>query len=852
MAKYPSELDRPGLLKDGRSIRIRPIRADDTDRMLEMYGRLSRQSIAFRFLGPVVTIRRDAMRRFTDIDYVDDLALVALHGEQVLGVVRLVRSQEHPDHAEVTFLIADDYQGVGLGGLLLEHIVPAARSLDIEVLEATVLPDNARMLATISSSGYRHEIIDEGSVIHIDIAVSPRAQVIRRSRRRITTRTRSSLAPLMTPRSVVLVGATDRPETIGGALTRNLVSGFGGAVHLVNPDRTSIGDRPVFASVRDLPEQVDLAIVAVRAEAVRQVVSDCAARGVSVVLIVSVGFAETGPAGAELERDIVVYARQHGMRVLGPNSMGIVLNTAGSQLAATFAQARPPAGPVAMASQSGTIGLSVLDRASRHNVGYTAFVSIGNGADIDAVELLEWWSDDPATSVVLVDADALDNPRDFARLLRGISPRKPVVVVHPGISRAAGDPSGIEQHPRNRARARLDEDAVLSELFQQAGVIRARDQEQLFNLGLVLANQPVPAGDRTVIVVNGNGPGQLTAAACRASGLTLGALSTPTLDRIRSDAPASSVTRGVVNLTPMATPLELAEVLDAVLAEDDVHAVIVVYTPPLVTHVEEVAAAIRNSSSAHRSKTVVASFLGLPGVPTILQDSSVRIPSFTFPETAATTLGMIVRYADWRRQAAGIQPHLPGIRRSAVLDMVQNRPVGEMDPTTVRAMFVSYGLRCAAEDVAGVPAGEVVRLRLGMNSSGTFGPVLTLTVDDPLVEMFGDVAFRLTPLSDRDADDMVQSLRAYPLIRGGPQGPGDEAALRDVLLRMSALVEDVPELNELAVVVSLRGVGEGAVIVEATAHLGAPDQSRVPMEPAVSDRAGQLGSTPPADSAGAI
>jgi acyl-CoA synthetase (NDP forming)/GNAT superfamily N-acetyltransferase len=824
VSEYPSELERPGLLKDGRSVLIRPIRADDVDGIVEMYGRLSRRSISYRFLGPVITIRHEVARRFTEIDYVDDLALVALLGERILGEGRITRSPSHADRAEVTFVIEDAYQGQGLGGLLLEHIAAAARQRGISTLEANVLADNLQMISAFTNSGYPYTMSEDGSIVRFDIALIPRGQVINRGRRRDHETTRSSLVPLMAPTSVAVIGASRRPATIGSIITRNLLQYFVGDVHLVNPNLDEIEGQRVYPSVLEIPGSIDLAIIAVPAARVLDVLEQCAEKAVKVALVVSIGFSESGVEGRARESEMVRFARQNGIRILGPNCMGVINNAPTTQLAATFAVSVPKTGRVSICSQSGTIGLALLDRASRYNLGCSAFVSLGNASDIGIIDLLQWWDEDTSTDVILLHTDDFENPREFSRLARRVSPRKPIVAVHPGVPQLL--PSmGV------RPSGHVSSDSVLSQLFRQAGVIRARRQEELFDLGLVLAHQPVPDGPNVAIVSNGAGPGQLTAGACRANGLRPAELSEQTRERLDAILPPHGDSSEIVDLTPLATPEMYAEALDLVLHDGGVDAVIVVFVPPLANQAEGVAAALLQASADHPTKTVVASFLGEPGIPDALIGESVSVPSFTFPETAAETLGELAVYGQWRRQPAGVQPNLTGIRRRDARSLVANAEMGTLDPGAAAELLRMYGI----DTTVGDEPDTYIAIKLELLEDATFGPVLTLGVAGPYMDLFDDVAFRITPLTDRDATEMVQSLRSFPMLSGAYEGgPYDLDALEGLLLRVSAMVEDLPELAEMEFSEIHLGVpGVGARVVDARIVVAAADRLRIPLEHAV-------------------
>ncbi|MEU1513357.1 GNAT family N-acetyltransferase [Streptomyces sp. NPDC005811] len=791
---YPDDLERPGLVRTGRSTFVRPIRPEDSDRLVAFVGSLSRATLAYRSLGPVVRARDDVIRRGAHVDYLNELALVALAGDEIAGLVRYVRDLGEPEHAEVTFTIRDDHQSEGFGRLLLEHIAAAARARGIRVLEADVLADNTRMINVFLGSGYRVEAGPPGQIIHFEIAVDPQAQAVARAERREHTAVRRSLRPLLEPRSVAVIGANRRPLTIGHEIVANLLrGGFDGRVFPVNPRAERIAGVRAYAGVRDLPEPPDLALVAVRAEGVPEVVRECAEAGVRAVVVVSTGFGETGTEGRSAELELARFARASGMRLVGPNCMGVLNTTPAVRLAATFSPALPTPGRVAMSSQSGPLGLTVLDHARRLRLGFSGFVSVGHAVDVSTDELLQWWEEDPATSVVLLHVETFGDPRRFARVARRVAPRKPIVAVHPGPA-----------------------DSVASSLFAQSGVIRTSSLQELFDVALLLAHQPPPPGDRVAVITNAGGPAALTVGACTANGLRVPALSERTRHTLRSSlAPHAEVTNPI-DLTPTATAAHYRQALEAALADDGVDAAVVLFMPPLADKPDEVATAILDAAATAPDKPVVASFLGGAGVADLLHRDQLVVPTYTFPEAAAASLGHAAAYQAWRSTPAGVVPDLAGVDAELARSLVAARGPGPVPTAAVVELLAAYGIA-----VRDAPQGPGPDAFLSVGADPVFGPVVSFGLTGDYADLMADVAHRVTPLSDRDAREMIRSLRAAPLLDGRAGGPGvDLAALEETVLRVSAMVDDLPRIETLELrPVRLLPPGHGVAVTHAAIRL---------------------------------
>jgi acetyl coenzyme A synthetase (ADP forming)-like protein len=659
------------------------------------------------------------------------------------------------------------------------------------------------------------------------------------------------------PTSVVIIGANRERGKIGSEILHNiLAAGYRGDVHVVHPTAEQIDGIRTHRSVDTLPDAIDLAIVAVPAPSVQSVVDACLAKSIRAFVIISAGFAETGQAGRDREAALVDTIRRAGARLIGPNCMGLFNADPAVRLHATFSPVAPLSGRVAMSTQSGALGLAVLDYAKKLHLGFSTFASIGNKADVSSNDLVEYWASDPHTDVILLYLESFGNPRKFGQIARSVARHKPIVAVKAGRStvgaRAAASHTG----------ALASSDAMVDALFEQSGVIRTRTLEDLFDVATVVANQPLPAGQRVAIVTNAGGPGILAADACAAEGLDLPALLRSTTDALRSFLPAAAALGNPVDILASATADAFGRALDAVLADTNIDSVIVIFIPPMVTKGEDVAAAIRAVADRHRTKPIVAVFISSAPTPPMLSP----IPSFTFPETATKALGYVSRYAAWRRQPEGRIPILANINEAgirAVVARVMTEGGGWADQDAVARLLDAIGIaradgRCvtslagaaeAAErlgypvalkalgptiihkterqavhldlrdenDVAAawhalkttlgdsMTGGLVqemvsggVEILVGMAEDSTFGPAIGCALGGTLTEVLGDSQFRLHPLTDRDAHEIVAQLRGASILKGVRGARASNVpSLEEAILRLSALVSLAPEIRDL-------------------------------------------------------
>jgi acetyl coenzyme A synthetase (ADP forming)-like protein len=694
----------------------------------------------------------------------------------------------------------------------------------------------------------------------------------------------TALDALLAPRSIAVVGASRTRGTIGAALFDNLLlHGFQGPVYPVNPGAAVVHSVKAYPSVSAIPDPVDLAVLVVPAAQVLAVADDCIAKGVKALLVISAGFAETGEAGKALQDRLVEKVRGAGMRMVGPNCLGLLNADPAVAMDATFAPTWPPHGGVAFSSQSGAVGLAILDYARELGIGVHQFVSIGNKADVSGNDLIQHWGDDPAVKVVLLYLESFGNPRNFMRIASEVSRKKPIVAVKSG--RTAAGARAASSHTGSLAGMEVAVDALIG----QVGVIRTDTIEELFDAAMLLANQPVPKGDRVAILTNAGGPGIMATDACESRGLTVAELSPDTVAELRAFLPAEASLRNPVDMIASATPASYERALRCILDDPGVDAVIVLFVPPVGTEAAEVAAAIQRGG-AGAPKPVLTCFMGMHGVPAALSSlRQGRFPSYAFPEAAGIALARAVRYGQWLARGPGVRPALDSIDVAAAQRALADSGVtdGWLPPHTVRALLAAYGLETpstamattadeaadfAAQvgfpvavklasktlthktDVGGVALGVKdapgvraafaamrgaleakglgdamqgvvvqpmvppgVELFVGVTRTPDFGPLVGFGIGGVQVELWKDVVFRVHPLTDLDAADMLAQIRAVKLLDGFRGGPvADRAAVMDALLRVDRMVGDLPTVAELDLnPLVARAPGCGVVAVDA-------------------------------------
>ncbi len=636
VAEYPANWESDVVLADGGTARIRPSRPDDDAGLLGLYERLSDDSIYLRFFSPVPRPTAVQLERLTSVDYVDHMVLVAQIGTDIVAVARYDRIE--PREAEVAFAVADDEQRRGIATLLLEHLAAVARAHGIETFWADTLPGNSKMLSVFHDAGWIAESHFHDGTVRVRFAIAPTTASIGVVEARESRAESASIARLLAPRSIAVIGAGRRAGNIGHEMFRNLLEyGFEGPVYPVNPTSVSVAGVRAYASILDVPDAVDLAIVVVPAAEVLDVVRQCAEKRVRGLIVVSAGFAEEGADGKAAERELVALARSNGMRLIGPNCLGVVNTAPAVHMNATFAPARPIAGNVAFLSQSGGLGIEMMSRAGDLGIGISQFVSAGNKADVSGNDLLQYWADDAQTDVILLYLESFGNPGKFVRLARNLARTKPIVAVKSG--RTAAGSRAASSH----TAALASSDVAVDALFRQAGVIRVDTLDELLSTAMVLAHQPIPAGRRVAIVGNAGGPGILAADACAGAGLEVAEFAPATQSALREILAPGATVRNPVDLVAGATAAQFEGALRIVLADPAIDAVLAIFVPPLVTQADDVARAIASAAEIEQDKPLLACFLGRAGVPELLRGDEGRrtIPSFAFPESAAHALGAL-------------------------------------------------------------------------------------------------------------------------------------------------------------------------------------------------------------------
>lgn len=700
-----------------------------------------------------------------------------------------------------------------------------------------------------------------------------------------------SLDPILRPRSIAVIGASRKTNSIGWQILDNLLThGFEGPIYPVNPKADAIHSVPAYPSIKDVPTPVDMAVIVVPKQYVLEVVRESVEAGTKGFVVISAGFREVGGDGTQRERELLDLVRSNGLRMVGPNCMGVLNTEAGVSMNATFAPATPPSGPVAFMSQSGAMGLSILDYAESLGIGISMFVSAGNKADVSGNDLLEYWRDDSGTELILLYIESFGNPSKFVEIAQEITREKPICVVKSGRSGAGA--RAAASHTGALAQTDLATDAIL----RQAGAIRAQTVEELFDYAAAFSNQPLPEGNRVAIVTNAGGPGIILADACEANGLDVAKLLTETEKRLAEALPEEASVKNPVDMIASAGAKSYELALDCVLRDPGVDAAIASFVPPLGIHTEDIAKALVRTNAAHSEKTLLAVLMGQQGLPAGLATlHEADIPAYLFPESAARALSVLWRQKQRQERAPGKLVELESDDDAVRAAIERTRDAGtlklsEADALQVLEAYdipvtpwvlaegtdVSNATSRATElefpiavkitspeiihktDVGAVRLGiespeeleqaisqmlaEVQRhfearkpridgvllqqmapkgreTIIGLNRMPGVGPMVLFGLGGIYVEALADVALRMCPITDVDADEMIREVKMYKLLEGIRGEPArDRAALADTLLRVSQLAERHPEIAEMDIN-PLISLAQGAIAVDARIQL---------------------------------
>ncbi|MEU6099882.1 bifunctional acetate--CoA ligase family protein/GNAT family N-acetyltransferase [Streptomyces flaveolus] len=907
--EYPAHWEADVVLRDGGTARVRPITVDDAERLVSFYEQVSDESKYYRFFAPYPRLSAKDVHRFTHHDFVDRVGLAATIGGEFIATVRYDRigaggvpASAPADEAEVAFLVQDAHQGRGVASALLEHIAAVARERGIRRFAAEVLPANTKMIKVFMDAGYTQKRSFEDGVVRLEFGLEPTDRSLAVQYAREQRAEARSVQRLLQPGSVAVIGTGRTPGGVGRSILGNIRdAGYTGRLHAVNKafpeDLEELDGVPARRSVRDIDSPVDLAVVTVPAEHVPEVVTECGEHGVQGLVVISAGYADSGPEGRERQRALVRQARTYGMRIIGPNAFGIINTSPEVLLNASLAPEMPRPGRIGLFAQSGAIGIALLSRLHRRGGGVTGvtgvstFVSSGNRADVSGNDVLQYWYDDPETDVALMYLESIGNPRKFTRLARRTAAVKPLVVVQ-GARHGGVAPQG------HAVRATRLPHATVSALLRQAGVIRVDTITDLVDAGLLLARQPLPAGPRVAILGNSESLGVLTYDACLSEGLRphppldlTTAASAQDFHAALSRALADDTCDAVV-VTAIPTVGEGAAG-DAALAEALRSAAAAVPGKPvLVVHVE--LGGLAQALSAAASTAPQAPLQGRPGTPegapaaeppaeaVEAPEGAHLIPAYPAAERAVRALAQAVAYAQWRRDAAdpGRVPEYDDIDEKGAAELIgghlargQGLALGADDTCELLARYgihVHRALPAPTPDDAVAAAGTLgypvalkataphlrhradlggVRLDLadeeqlrrayaeltdlfgrpeelrpvvqGMAPRGVdtvvravidpaAGAVLSFGLAGAATQLLGDTAHRLIPVTDREATSLIRSIRTAPLLFGWRgSAPVDAPALEELLLRVSRLVDDHPEVVAVTlepVVVAPRGL----------------------------------------------
>ncbi len=894
---YPSEWTANLLLRDGTTVLSRPIRPEDAAGLDDLVAnRMSRQSVYQRFFRVKDKLDAEELEYFTVLDYAERMAFVVESEGVIVGVGRYDRQEQDSTLAEVAFAVADDDQGRGIGTRLLDYLTAYARDQGISSFRAFVLAENHAMLRVFRGAGFRMEREMEEGVYNVEFPTVESDETRAAHDEHEKRSTAASMMPIFYPHSVAVVGASRDPASIGGRLFANLLRGdFTGPVYPVNPGAPVVRSVKAYPSVLDVPGNVDLAFVVVPSSHVIKVAEECAAKGVKGLVVISAGFGETGDDGRAAEARLLEVVRDNSMRMIGPNCMGILNTDPAISLDGQFGPIFPGRGNVGMSSQSGALGIAILDYASRLNIGISTFVSVGNKADVSGNDLLLYWEDDAATDVIVLYLESFGNPRRFARIARRIAKRKPIVAVKSG--RTAAGARAASSHTGSLASFDIAVDA----LFRQAGVIRTDTLAELFDVTSLLANQPRPAGRRVGIITNAGGPGILAVDALESEGLEVVGFSPHLQEALSEQLSSDAAVHNPVDMIASAGPDQYKACIDLVMTSGEVDTLLVIYIPTAITGSEEMLRAIGEAAAVHEGeRTFMAVYMSSTGRPSDMSGGNLRIPVYPFPEQAAAALAQVVQYAEWCEKPEGDLVTFDDVDRGAaeaVLDAVLARTGDEpgwMEPAEVERVLQAYGMRvpgsgtATSEDeavaiaagfagpavlkvvapsavhksdvggiVLGVEGEDAVRqayrhvtsvvddaegalvqefipggheILIGMTTDPNFGPLIVFGLGGVFVELIGDVAFRIQPLTDLDAREMISEVKSSRLLEGFRGGPaGDVDAVVETLLRVSALVEDYPEILEMDLnPVKVAAPGDGVTVVDARIRVRRVDRAPVP------------------------
>jgi acetyl coenzyme A synthetase (ADP forming)-like protein len=842
---YPHKREADVVLRDGSTVHVRPVRAAGQAAIRTFLEGLSAESIGFRFFG---IPNLDWVTNWSvDVDYADRFALVVNGGKATAILAHAAYVREEGAAAEVAFMVADAWQGRGISTILLAQLAEVANRHGISTFTAEVLPANHRMIDVFRQSGFPVELRSTPDAIAVELPTSLSDEAIERFHERERIASVAAVRSFLEPRSVAVIGASRHRGTIGGEILHNLIAGgFEGPVYAVNEHADVVQSLPAYRSIADVPGEVELAVIAVPAEHVVDAARQCGSSGVRALLIISAGFAETGEAGEERERELLEVCRDQGIRIVGPNCLGALNTDPEVRLNATFAPHPAVPGRLGFMSQSGGLGIAIIEAAGRLGLGLSSFASVGNKADLSGNDFVQYWEQDARTDVALLYLESFGNARKFARIAPRFARRKPLLAVKSGRSTA-----GARATSSHTGALLSASDVTVDALFEQAGVVRTDTLGELFAVASLLTSQPVPRGDRVAIVTNAGGPGIMCADACQADGVDVPELPKAVKSKLREFLPPAASVENPVDMLATASADDYANTIRTLIEGDACDAILAIFVPPLVTEAADVAIAMRKVAQSQPDVPIAAVFMTSEGPPPELRSGPIKVPGYEYPENAARAVARAASYGRWRARPVETPSAPSGARpdeAAAIISKELARGSEWLPPGAVIELVDCYGLPviptrmvsdseeavAAAEelggpvalkavasgllhksDVGGVrlgregaeavgdaaagieaavaraghklqglivqpmaPAG--VELIVGVVHDPSFGPVLACGAGGTTAELIKDLAVRITPVSGRDAREMLRELRTFPPGRlpgratqqsGGYRGP---------------------------------------------------------------------------------
>ncbi|MEU3885080.1 GNAT family N-acetyltransferase [Streptomyces sp. NPDC029041] len=862
MSATPASGERVhALLTDGTTVCVRPARPDDQKAVLRLYSEMSDANLRLRFFSVSRRSGEQAAARVAQPEDSGYRALVAERGGRIIGIAEYqIDAGKTAGSAEISLAVGDERHHRGVGTLLLEHLISTARAHGVRTFTADALTDNHEVLKVFADLGLRAERRFDGPEVHCVIPLDDTEDYRRSVERRGQAADVASLAPLLRPGCVAVVGAGRRPGSVGRAVLHNLTTGgFTGQLYAVNPAATSILGVRAYPGVSALPMIPDLAVIAVPAERVAQVAEECGRFGVRALLVVSSGL------DAHQSRKLLAACREHDMRLVGPNCLGLANTEEGLRLDATFAAAHPARGSAGVAVQSGGVGIALLGGLERLGIGVSSFVSLGDKYDVSGNDLLQWWESDGRTDLALLHLESFGNPRAFSRTARRVTRRMPILTVDAGRTEAGR--RAAASHTAAAATTTMTRRA----LFAQAGITTARAIPELLETAALLHSQPLPAADRVVVVTNAGGAGVLAADACAEAGLNLPPLPPGLVDDLLTVLPPGASTANPVDATAAVTEEQLRTCLDRLATNECVDAVLVALVPTAVAAATgDVLVNALTHAPARRSRTIAAVLLDQDVPVRLLPSDTGRVPAYADPQAAARALAHAAERARWLARPPGTVTALEGIDtsrgRTLVERFLKQHPDGAwLDPRTCAELLDCYGIPqsqwawvetedeavWAADRLKG-PDGHVVlkaywpglvhktaqhaihldlrgdaqvraafrdfdvrfghvmtgavvqplaprgiELFAGVVQDEVFGPLVLFGLGGTATEVLADHAARLSPLTDTDVHELITAPRCAPLLFGRDgTGPVDLPGLEQLLLRLSRMASDLPQLAE--------------------------------------------------------